>query len=116
LGADAGDQPLALAVGDSASDLSMMRLARAAYAPANADAAVREAGVEILAEPYQRGLAAAVSRVIGHAPGGCQVCAPPPLEPRTRLLLQLLGLQDATGPRKAVRALALLPLAVRRPA
>jgi hydroxymethylpyrimidine pyrophosphatase-like HAD family hydrolase len=114
LGVDDRDKPLALAVGDSASDLGMLRLARAAYAPANADAAIRQAGVEVLRGPYQVGLAAAVARVIGHAPGDCPICAPPPLEAGTRLFLRLLSLQDATGLRKAARMFELLLLALRK--
>jgi hydroxymethylpyrimidine pyrophosphatase-like HAD family hydrolase len=114
LGVDDRDKPLALAVGDSASDLGMLRLARAAYAPANADGAIRQAGVEVLRGPYQVGLAAAVARVIGHAPGGCRICAPPPFEAGTRLFLQLLSLQDATGLRKAARMFELFVLALRK--
>lgn len=108
-----GERFLAFAMGDTASDLTMLRRARAAYAPSNADRTVKLAGVNVLSRPFQRGLADAVTDVLGHAPGGCVDCAPPPLPARTRLLLQVLGVQDVAGLQKAASALALLSIAVR---
>ncbi|TMC00152.1 MAG: hypothetical protein E6J40_02520 [Chloroflexi bacterium] len=93
----AGDEPMAMAVGDSAEDLPMMRTARFAAAPANADAAVRAAGVRIFNRPCQGGLAQAVEALIGHRPGNCAACKLTNLEPRSRLLLTMLAAQDARG-------------------
>jgi hypothetical protein len=115
LGVDARGKPLALAVGDSVSDLGMLRLAEAAYAPANADAAVRRAGVAILGAPCQRGLAAAVTRVIGHAPGGCATCARAPAgSADAELLLCALGALDGGAKDKARQAVRLAVRLARR--
>ena len=81
---------LALAVGDSAPDLGMLLAAERAAAPANADAAVRAAGVWISRHEHQRGFGDAVARLIGHRAGSCGTCAAPPLPARSRLLLDLL--------------------------
>lgn len=91
----AGDKkPLALAVGDTVSDLPMFELATLAYAPANADARVRRAGVKVMGQPYQSGLALAASQLLGHLPGECPTCRTPDLSAEARLLLTLLGLQE----------------------
>ena len=108
LGAGA-DAPLALAVGDTASDLGMLGLATTAIAPGNADAAVRRArGVTVVRPAAQAGLAAAVARLVGHRPGGCERCAAPPLPGSSRLLLDLLEVEDLSRWRKAARACRLL--------
>jgi phosphoserine phosphatase len=96
----AGAEQVAMAIGDSAEDLPMMRMARIAASPANADAALRAAGVHIFRRTCQAGLALAVEALIGHRPGECDVCEGPHLEPRSRLLLTLLSAQDARGPAK----------------
>ena len=94
LGAAAG-APLALAVGDTVSDVEMLRLARLGVVPGNADRAARRApGVVAVRAREQRGLAEAVARLIGHRPGACPMCAPPPLAESSRLLLGLLGMED----------------------
>jgi hypothetical protein len=93
LGAD-GPGPL-FAIGDSVSDLPVLALARVARAPANADAAVRQSGVRLLRRPFQLGFVDAVSELLGHSPGRCATCAPPRLDTTTRLLLGVLGAQDA---------------------
>jgi hydroxymethylpyrimidine pyrophosphatase-like HAD family hydrolase len=110
-----GEQ-MAMAIGDSAEDLPMMGMARLAAAPANADAAVRAAGVRIFSRPCQAGLAQAVEALLGHRPGECAVCEAPHLELRSRLLLTLLSAQDARGPGKigaAVRTALALARAAR---
>src|SRR5258706_6684854 len=50
---NADGRAVALAVGDSVSDLPMLAVAERALAPANADPDVRGAGVEVLSKPYQ---------------------------------------------------------------
>jgi hydroxymethylpyrimidine pyrophosphatase-like HAD family hydrolase len=108
-----GAQPVALAVGDTTSDLGMLRLARMGVAPGNADAVLRRAaGVVVVGPRAQAGLAEAVSRVAGHAPGGCATCAPPRLTARTRLLLDLLAMPEPGTLRRASRTLRLAVAAV----
>jgi hypothetical protein len=103
------ESPLAFAVGDTASDLGMLRLAAMAVAPGNADAAVREApGVVVVRRHAQAGFAEAVGRLVGHRPGGCRLCAPPPLASSSRLLLDLLAVEDLGRWRRVRRAVRLL--------
>jgi len=85
---------LALAVGDTASDLPMFALAERAAAPASADAVVRDSGVTIVGRSYQAGFGEAVSLLLGHAVGGCEICAAPTFPSRTRLLLDILSAQE----------------------
>ena len=91
---------LALAIGDSASDLGMLEDAGLACAPANADAAVRNSArigggpLRLLDQPFQSGLLAAVSRLVGHQPGRCPICRPPQPPESGQPLLVLLGAQD----------------------
>jgi hypothetical protein len=87
-------KPLALAVGDTVSDLPMFDLATLAFAPANADSDVRSAGVKLMKRPYQAGLALAVSALLGHSPGNCPVCSGPSLSSEARLLQTILAAQE----------------------
>jgi len=91
------DHPLALAVGDTEPDLPVMKLAERRWAPANARPALRAAGVRVARSRFQAGLAEAVADLIGHRPGSCSECRLPALPRDDRLLLQVLGAQDA-GP------------------
>jgi len=84
-------KPLAFAVGDASPDLPMFELAACACAPANADAAVRNAGVKVMSRPYQRGLAQAAALLLGHFPGSCALCRVPPLSADAHLLNDLLA-------------------------
>ena len=95
------DAGLALAVGDAVEDVPLLQAAALAIAPANADAAVRAAGIRLARRPYQAGLAEAVGKLIGHAAGGCPACAPAPRERRTKLLLGVLAARER-GPRGLV--------------
>ncbi len=98
-------KPLALAVGDAASDLPMFDLATLACAPANADSGVRSAGVKLvklMKRPYQAGLALAVSALLGHSPGNCPVCRGPALSPEAHWLQTILAAQEM-GTRSMVR-------------
>jgi hydroxymethylpyrimidine pyrophosphatase-like HAD family hydrolase len=109
LGVEEGGEgkPLALAVGDTVSDLPMFALAARAFAPANADAHVRSAGVTVLRRPYQSGLALAASHLLGHLPGRCPTCGGPRLAPDAHLLLTVLAAQE-TGTWGMVRQALLL--------
>jgi hydroxymethylpyrimidine pyrophosphatase-like HAD family hydrolase len=78
------------AVGDTGSDLPMFAVAEQAWAPANADDAVRGSGVTVLRQAYAAGVDAAVARVLGHRPGGCPACRPARQRAGTRLLLTIL--------------------------
>ncbi|WP_405804694.1 HAD hydrolase family protein [Streptomyces sp. NBC_00210] len=85
----------ALAVGDSFTDIPMLRSAQAGYAPSNADRAVRAAGIEVLRRPCQAGLAEAVGRLLGHRPGHCPACRPPRLAPDDRAMTALLAVPES---------------------
>lgn len=99
----AGEPLLAFAAGDTASDLPMFGLAQHAFAPANADAAVREASprhggrVQIMRASYQAGLLQAVSQFLGHDAQRCSACRLPALPPETDVLLTLLAARDRRG-------------------
>jgi hydroxymethylpyrimidine pyrophosphatase-like HAD family hydrolase len=108
-----GDRPLELAVGDTSSDLPMLQMARVGRAPANADRAVHAAGVQVSSQPYQRGLAAAVSELIGHRPGACPACRRRALDGRASILELALSAQDRGRWGKAALTL-LLALRVAR--
>lgn len=91
--------PLALAVGDSVSDLPLFASAATARAPANADDAVRSASrwmpnLRILRGRAQVGLFQAAKSVLGHSPGACITCSPPRADADARLFLTILSAQD----------------------
>lgn len=98
---------LALAVGDTQADASMLRLAQLGYAPANATRGLRRQGVKVVRHAYQRGLAEAVGRLIGHQPGRCPICALPQPSDERKLLLRLLSVQEAGGAGIPLRAFQL---------
>lgn len=89
-------EELALAVGDTAADLSMLRRATLAFAPANASSRLRRDGARtrVLRAPYQAGLSLAVEQLIGHAPGTCPRCRPQPLTREADLLLSVISAQE----------------------
>ncbi|WP_406398301.1 HAD hydrolase family protein [Streptomyces sp. NBC_00879] len=84
-----------LAVGDSFTDIPMLRSAEMGCAPRNADRAVRAAGLPVLRRPCQAGLAEAVERLLGHRPGHCPACRAPRLAPDDRALTALLAVPEA---------------------
>ncbi|HWD06303.1 MAG TPA: HAD hydrolase family protein [Amycolatopsis sp.] len=89
----AGD--VAFAIGDSAEDLPMLSAAAIAYAPGNADAAVRASGIPVLRRHYAAGLSEAVGLFLGHRPGSCAACRLPARGSRTRAMLALLDASRA---------------------
>ncbi|MGH7743673.1 MAG: HAD family hydrolase [Candidatus Dormibacteria bacterium] len=90
-----GSPGIALAVGDTVSDLPMLRLAHTAYLLANATLDARISGIPVLRQPYQTGLSVAVARLLGHRPGECPSCQPPAFDRRSRLLLAVLAAPEA---------------------
>ncbi len=103
------DGGLALAVGDSLADVSMLLMAKKAFRPANSDEALGGAGIPLLRHSYQRGFAEAVERLIGHPPGGCPACRPPEQSSNRRLLLDILSVQE-DGPKGMARGAGRLAL------
>ncbi|MBR7835938.1 HAD family phosphatase [Actinospica durhamensis] len=85
---------VALAVGDSAMDLGILRMAKLGLAPGHAGRALRDEGVRCTRAPYQAGLAQAAGRLIGHRPGSCAQCAPPDLTPGERLITSLVSVGE----------------------
>ncbi len=99
---------VSLAIGDTASDLPMLDLARLALAPVDAEPVLRTRA-EFLDRPCQFALLEAVSRLLAHQPRGCAECRPRAQGEREQLLVTVL---DALGGRKSeklrqARALAL---------
>jgi hypothetical protein len=106
------DDPLAFAVGDTEEDLPLLALAALAAVPGHARH-LRDGHVRAMRRPYQAGLEQAVGRLLGHAPGGCPLCAAAPSTPERRLLLQVLGARERGAPGMAQAALG-LAVGVRR--
>lgn len=114
LGAE-GEQ-VEFAMGDTAADLGILRMARVGRAPAHARRSLAGAGVAFTRSSYQAGLAQAVGRLIGHRPGSCAECRLPRLSRGEALVLGLLsagqsgarGLPVATVRLARLRACALL--------
>jgi hypothetical protein len=105
-----GALPFALAVGDSPSDAPCAALASLACAPSHAPAALRAAGFRSMMAPYQAGLAQAASLLLGHRPGACPICRPPPMTPERKLMLSLLAAQE-----RGVRSMALQAMKLAAP-
>jgi hydroxymethylpyrimidine pyrophosphatase-like HAD family hydrolase len=108
----AGEGPLlAMACGDAFTDIPMMAEAKVSYAPANADASLRQAGgFRLMERPCQAGLLDAVNDLLGHASSPCRDCSPPPQSAETRLLLEVLGAQDVGAAGKARQAVSVARL------
>ncbi len=106
--------PLALAVGDTRTDLPVLAMAERAVAPRHAAADLRDHGVHIASRPYQSGLEEAVAGLLGHRPGRCRTCALPAPSRDARLLLRVLAGHEGSTAQAAWRALRLM-VAGRRP-
>jgi hydroxymethylpyrimidine pyrophosphatase-like HAD family hydrolase/adenine/guanine phosphoribosyltransferase-like PRPP-binding protein len=109
-----GNTDLEMAIGDTENDLPMLRMARKAYAPANGASGLQRAGIRTLSGTAQRGLAQAVTEIIGHRPGGCGVCRPPRPSPRQRLLLTPLKASDSGRFGHVAQVVALTTMLARR--
>jgi hydroxymethylpyrimidine pyrophosphatase-like HAD family hydrolase len=83
-----GESP-ALCVGDSESDVPMLRLATTARVPAHA-AALAGHGIVATRAAFQRGFAEAVDDVVGHDQTECTSCAPVPIAPGSAQLVQAI--------------------------
>lgn len=92
----AGDaRQIAFAVGDTAADAPMLALARAAFVPSHAAPEAATTGAQRVARPYQAGLALAVAELLGHSPGGCELCRVAGMTPPRKLLLELLSIPES---------------------
>jgi len=104
LGADPGEEhPIAFAMGDDWPDSPMFDLARARFAPANISDELRTElrrwpDLTVTRDPFGSGVLQAVTAFLGHNPRSCDVCAPPRLSERQKLLVTALGGLD--GPRR----------------
>src|ERR1700704_2190599 len=87
------DDILALAIGDTVTDLPFLSLARLAAAPGHVEDRMRRAGVTVLRRKYQAGMAQAVAQLLGHSPGGCAACQWRGSS-ESRLLLSIIGAQE----------------------
>src|SRR5439155_4982851 len=89
-----GRPEIALAVGDTAADASMLALARSAFVPAHAAPGARAPGAKRVRRPYQAGLALAVAELLGHRPGGCARCRVAQQTDEQELLVDLLSVAE----------------------
>jgi hypothetical protein len=103
-----GGQPPVLAVGDTAADVGLLAAARFSVVPRHADAAAKAAADGIAPRSYQLGLAHAIGTLIGHRPGECPRCAPPPLSADSQTLLRLLRLAEGPRLQAVLRSIPLL--------
>jgi haloacid dehalogenase-like hydrolase len=83
--------PLALAVGDSYADLTMLAEAGASFGPANSDQAVKASGARITSGARQKGLQQAVSAFLDHKPSRCASCRSPQISRDASLLLTAMS-------------------------
>jgi hypothetical protein len=83
-----GEAP-ALCVGDSESDVPMLRLGVLARVPANA-AALAGHGIVATRAAYQRGFAEAVDTAVGHGTAPCEICRPAPALPAGAALVDAI--------------------------
>jgi len=94
LGVDPGDpQPLHVAVGDTAADAPLLRLAIRPFVPAHAARRLRPLA-RVTHGAYATGFADAVGEVLGHAPGTCAECRVADGGEARRALLALLALRE----------------------
>jgi hypothetical protein len=84
-----------------------MKMAALAIGPRNADPSLAAAGARVMRGSHQAGLAEAVGLVIGHRPGGCDLCRPGALSRDAELLLTALGAQQEGRTVKVRQALRL---------
>jgi hydroxymethylpyrimidine pyrophosphatase-like HAD family hydrolase len=102
LGVEKSATPLAFAVGDDWPDLPMLDLGRAAFAPANLSARLRDElqgrNVSITPYPFGSGALQAVTSFLGHDPRRCEICRPRNLSDDEALLVGALAGLD--GPRR----------------
>jgi hydroxymethylpyrimidine pyrophosphatase-like HAD family hydrolase len=113
LGADPDEEhPVAFAMGDDWPDSPMFDLARARFAPANVSDELRKnlsawPDLTVTRDPYGSGVLQAVTAFLGHNPRRCDVCAPPSLSRRQKVLVTALGGLDGPRRTRARRVLAL---------
>ena len=106
------ERPVAFAMGDDWPDAPMFDLARARFAPANVSDELRKKlsawpDLTVTRDPYGSGVLQAVTAFLGHNPRSCEVCAPPSLSTRRKVLVTALGGLDGPRRTRARRVLAL---------
>jgi hydroxymethylpyrimidine pyrophosphatase-like HAD family hydrolase len=102
------DAPLAFAVGDTATDIPMLALAKRPFAPAHGRQALG-GRFTVTRGSYQKGFAEAVGSLLGHAPGSCAQCALPTASAERRLLLGVLAVRERGIRRLPSQVLKLMP-------
>lgn len=111
IGARQDGSPLvALAVGDSADDVSMFALAERAVAPSDASPAV-DGSAPRSDRPCQEALRMAVQDLVGHPGRNCPLCELP--DPQNHDTALVLAAMSALGGRRREKAAAVLALASR---
>jgi len=88
-----GDAPLAFAVGDTATDIPLLSLAKRPFAPAHGKQALG-GRFTVTRGAYQQGFAEAVGSLIGHSPGSCRQCRLASPSAERLLLLGVLGVRE----------------------
>jgi hydroxymethylpyrimidine pyrophosphatase-like HAD family hydrolase len=88
-----GDAPLAFAVGDTATDIPLLSLAKRPFAPAHGKQALG-GRFTVTRGAYQQGFAEAVGSLIGHSPGSCPQCRLASPSAERLLLLGVLGVRE----------------------
>ena len=84
-----------LAVGDNEPDLEMLQMAEHAFAPGHAAKKLKDAGITIFKQPYQRGLEQGVTKFLGHKPGGCSICQMKEFNPESSYIQDVISLKEA---------------------
>ncbi len=98
---------LAMAIGDTEPDTSLLAAADAGFAPARARAIFAGQRVVITRRSGQGSLADAVEALVGHRPGMCDRCAFPRPKAQDNILLSALDAQGAGTVGKVRQAIAL---------
>jgi len=105
LGADpTGPRPLHAAIGDTAADAPLLRLAIRPYVPAHAERGLRPLA-RTTRGAYAAGFFEAVGEVLGHPPGTCAACRVADGGDARRSLLSLLALREGGLRRLPARAI-----------
>jgi hydroxymethylpyrimidine pyrophosphatase-like HAD family hydrolase len=101
------EQAPVLAVGDTVADVGLLSWATHSVVPKHADTPAKAAADRVARSPYQAGLAAAVSSLIGHRPGGCGRCTGPEMTDDTRAMLRLLRVSEGSRAQALLRSVPL---------
>lgn len=95
-----GEPQLALAVGDTDADISLLEIAAKRGVPSHATSSLKAVANIKARHPYQVGLAEIVSEFLGHTIGSCPTCVGPTLSDEAKAMVALL--QTTEGSKNAV--------------